>query len=126
MQDHRRDYRLPVDVMVRIFSDRIEIESPGLLAGPVTTANIARIGAHSRNPLLIQHLRQFPEGAEWVWGVGDAGPDRRSPVRMPVDAANGRSVFSLPRPRSSARARTSGFGAVDERPVRSVAWEFGS
>ena len=65
-----RDYRLPVDVMVRIFSDRIEIESPGLLAGPVTTANIARIGAHSRNPLLIQHLRQFPDPPNLDAGEG--------------------------------------------------------
>lgn len=65
-----RDYRLPVDVMVRIFSDRIEIESPGLLAGPVTTANIAHIGAHSRNPLLIQHLRQFPDPPNLDAGEG--------------------------------------------------------
>jgi ATP-dependent DNA helicase RecG len=65
-----RDYRLPVDVMVRIFSDRIEIESPGLLAGPVTTANIAQIGAHSRNPLIIQHLRQFPDPPNLDAGEG--------------------------------------------------------
>lgn len=65
-----RDYRLPADVMVRIFSDRIEIESPGLLAGPVTTANIARIGAHSRNPLIIQHLRQFPDPPNLDAGEG--------------------------------------------------------
>ena len=36
-----RDYRLNTDIIVRIFSDRIEIESPGLLVGPVTIANIA-------------------------------------------------------------------------------------
>ncbi len=65
-----RDYRLPVDVMVRIFSDRIEIESPGLLAGPVTPANIAQIGAHSRNPLIIQHLRQFPDPPNLDAGEG--------------------------------------------------------
>jgi ATP-dependent DNA helicase RecG len=65
-----RDYRLPVDVMVRIFSDRVEVESPGLLAGPVTTANIAEIGAHSRNPLLIQHLRQFPDPPNLDAGEG--------------------------------------------------------
>lgn len=55
-----RDYRLASDIIVRIFSDRIEVESPGLLVGPVTVGNIGRIGTHSRNSLIVQHLREFP------------------------------------------------------------------
>ena len=65
-----RDYRLPVDVLVRIFSDRIEIESPGLLAGPVTTANIGRVAAYPRNPLIVQHLREFPDPPNLDAGEG--------------------------------------------------------
>ncbi|HZK82288.1 MAG TPA: RNA-binding domain-containing protein, partial [Humisphaera sp.] len=65
-----RDYRLNSDIIVRIFSDRIEIESPGLLVGPVTVANIGRIGAHSRNPLIIQHLREFPNPPNLDAGEG--------------------------------------------------------
>jgi ATP-dependent DNA helicase RecG len=65
-----RDYRLSSDIMIRIFSDRIEVESPGLLIGPVTAANIGRIGPHSRNPLVIQHLREFPNPPNLDAGEG--------------------------------------------------------
>jgi len=54
-----RDYHLMTDVHIRVFSDRIEVESPGLFAGLVTTANIGRIGTFNRNPLLVSHLREF-------------------------------------------------------------------
>ncbi len=65
-----RDYRLPSDVVVRIFSDHIEVESPGLLVGPVTASNIQRMGAHSRNALIIQHLREFPDPPNLDAGEG--------------------------------------------------------
>ncbi len=65
-----RDYRLMSDIIVRIFSDRIEIESPGLLVGPVTVGNIGRIGTHSRNPLVVQHLREFPNPPNLDAGEG--------------------------------------------------------
>lgn len=65
-----RDYRLPTDVMIRIFSDRIEIESPGLLVGPVTPANIGRVGPHNRNSLIVQHLREFPDPPNLDAGEG--------------------------------------------------------
>lgn len=71
-----RDYRLTADIMIRIFSDRIEIESPGLLSGSVTVANIQRV-RHARNPLITQHLREFPnppnldahEGVKMMFGT---------------------------------------------------------
>jgi ATP-dependent DNA helicase RecG len=63
-------YRLASDVIVRIFSDRIEVESPGLLVGPVTPANIHRVGPHSRNPLIIQHLRESPNPPNLDAGEG--------------------------------------------------------
>lgn len=55
-----RDYRLPTDIHIRIFSDRVEVESPGRLPGRITTANIRTAGSLSRNPLLVSHLREFP------------------------------------------------------------------
>ena len=75
-----RDYRLPADVHVRIFSDRIEVESPGLLVGPVTASNINTIGTHDRNPALVNHLRDFPappnldagEGVRMMFGTMQA------------------------------------------------------
>ena len=65
-----RDYRLPSDTHIRIFSDRIEVESPGLFAGPVTVANIFRIGTCSRNPLLVNSLREFPNPPNLDAGEG--------------------------------------------------------
>lgn len=65
-----RDYRLPADILIRIFSDRIEVESPGLLVGPVTAANISRIGTHPRNRLIVQHLREFPAAPNLDAGEG--------------------------------------------------------
>lgn len=65
-----RDYRLPLDITISIFSDRIEVTSPGLLVGPVTVRNIERIGTHNRNPNLINHLREFPEPPNLDAGEG--------------------------------------------------------
>lgn len=55
-----RDYRLNRDIFVRIFDDRIEVESPGVFPGIVTPANIARVGSMARNPLIASNLREFP------------------------------------------------------------------
>jgi ATP-dependent DNA helicase RecG len=55
-----RDYRLNRDIFVRIFDDRLEVESPGLLPGTITPANIAKAGSRARNPLIASNLREFP------------------------------------------------------------------
>jgi ATP-dependent DNA helicase RecG len=65
-----RDYRIHSDILVRIFSDRMEVESPGLLVGPVTAANIGRAGTHPRNKLIVQHLREFPAAPNLDAGEG--------------------------------------------------------
>jgi ATP-dependent DNA helicase RecG len=54
-----RDYHVPRDIQVRIFDDRVEVESPGLLPGPVTASNITRT-QFARNPILVNNLREFP------------------------------------------------------------------
>lgn len=55
-----RDYRLNRDIFIRIFDDRIELESPGVFPGNITPSNIARMGTRARNPLLSANLREFP------------------------------------------------------------------
>ncbi|HVC97800.1 MAG TPA: ATP-binding protein, partial [Pirellulales bacterium] len=65
-----RDYRLSQDIVVRIFSDRMEIASPGLFVGPVTVANIGRVGAHNRNANLVNHHREFPDPPNLDAGEG--------------------------------------------------------
>jgi ATP-dependent DNA helicase RecG len=56
-----RDYRLNRDIYIRIFDNRIEVESPGLFPGAITSATVARAGSFARNPLLARNLREFPE-----------------------------------------------------------------
>lgn len=56
-----RDYYVKRDITVRIFEDRIEVQSPGLLPYNITRANIGRVRAEGyRNDLLVKHLREFP------------------------------------------------------------------
>jgi len=56
-----RDYRLNRDIHIRIFDNRIEIESPGLFPGTITPANVNKAGSFARNPLIARNLREFPE-----------------------------------------------------------------
>ena len=55
-----RDYRLNRDIVIRLFDDRITVESPGALPGTITPANIERARSKARNPLVAQNLREFP------------------------------------------------------------------
>lgn len=56
-----RDYRLNRDIQIRIFDNRIEIESPGFFPGAITPSNVAKAGSFARNPLIARNLREFPE-----------------------------------------------------------------
>ncbi|MDO8437177.1 MAG: ATP-binding protein [Nitrosomonadaceae bacterium] len=55
-----RDYRLNRDIFIRLFDDRIEVESPGVFPGNITPANVDKAGSKARNPLVAQNLREFP------------------------------------------------------------------
>jgi ATP-dependent DNA helicase RecG len=54
-----RDYSLATDVQIRVFENRIEIESPGLLPGHVTTKNYLKT-QFSRNGVLVRLIHKFP------------------------------------------------------------------
>lgn len=55
-----RDYSIVADVQIRIFDNRVEIESPGKLPGHVTTSNILDTQS-ARNPSLVRLINKFPE-----------------------------------------------------------------
>jgi ATP-dependent DNA helicase RecG len=54
-----RDYSLADDVHVRIFDDRVEVESPGRLPGHVTVENILR-ERFARNGNVVRVINKFP------------------------------------------------------------------
>ena len=128
-----RDYSLQADTIVKIFSDRIEIESPGLLIGPVRTANIRRIGSYARNSLIVQHLREFPnppnldagEGVPMMFGTMDeAGlypPLYSTRPRLDRDAVR---VFLLNEHRPSVWQQVSEYldknGTINNSDVRKL------
>lgn len=65
-----RDYHASDDIQIRIFTNRIEIESPGLFPGAITPENIGKIGSKPRNPKLTDHIREFPNPPNLDAGEG--------------------------------------------------------
>ncbi|MCP5200409.1 MAG: putative DNA binding domain-containing protein [Gammaproteobacteria bacterium] len=54
-----RDYSIAADVQIRIFDNRVEVESPGKLAGHVTPANILE-SQYARNQRIVRLINKFP------------------------------------------------------------------
>lgn len=54
-----RDYSVAADIQIRIFDNRIEVESPGRLAGHVTTENILHT-QFARNQRIVRMINKFP------------------------------------------------------------------
>jgi ATP-dependent DNA helicase RecG len=54
-----RDYALNDDVHVRIYDNRIEVESPGKLPAHITVKNILK-ERFSRNPKIVRLINKFP------------------------------------------------------------------
>lgn len=55
-----RDYSIAADIQIRIFDNRIEVESPGRLAGHVTEGNILHT-QFARNQRLVRLINKFPD-----------------------------------------------------------------
>lgn len=64
-----RDYSLPDHVHIRIFDNRVEVESPGKLAGPVTIENILETRA-IRNGKINRLINKFPNPPNKDMGEG--------------------------------------------------------
>lgn len=64
-----RDYSIATDIQIRIFDNRVEVESPGRLPGYVTVDNI--LSAQSaRNPKIVRLINKFPEAPNKDVGEG--------------------------------------------------------
>ena len=55
-----RDYSIAADVHVRVYDNRIEIESPGRLPGHITSENILNEQS-ARNPKIVRLINKFPD-----------------------------------------------------------------
>lgn len=64
-----RDYSIPDDVHIRIFDNRIEIQSPGGLPGHMTIANILE-ERYARNGSIVRILNKFPNPPNQDVGEG--------------------------------------------------------
>jgi ATP-dependent DNA helicase RecG len=89
-----RDYSVAADIQIRIFDNRIEVESPGRLAGHVTTENILHT-QFARNQRLVRMINKFPNPPNKDVGEGlntafDAM--RKLRLRDPVIQENSNSV----------------------------------
>lgn len=64
-----RDYSIVSDIQVRIFDNRVEVESPGRLPGHVTVSNILETQS-ARNPALVRLINKFPNPPNQDVGEG--------------------------------------------------------
>jgi ATP-dependent DNA helicase RecG len=55
-----RDYSIPTDIHIRVYDNRIEVESPGKLPGHITPDNILDEQA-ARNPKVVRLINKFPD-----------------------------------------------------------------
>ncbi|WP_289298275.1 ATP-binding protein [uncultured Reyranella sp.] len=55
-----RDYSIATDIQIRIYDDRVEVESPGRLPGHVTVDNVLN-EQFARNPKLVRLINKFPD-----------------------------------------------------------------
>lgn len=65
-----RAYHVNADIHVRIFSDRVEVESPGAFPRDVTVSNLRTAGSKPRNAVVVDHVREFPEPPNLDAGEG--------------------------------------------------------
>jgi ATP-dependent DNA helicase RecG len=64
-----RDYSVPDDVHIRIFDNRVEVQSPGLLPAHITPDNILE-ERFSRNGVMVRLINKFPDAPNKDVGEG--------------------------------------------------------
>lgn len=90
-----RDYALADDVHVRIFDNRVEVESPGRLPAHITPRNILR-ERFARNPSVVRLINKFPDPPNKDVGEGlntAFAAMKRLQLREPVITERDNSVL---------------------------------
>lgn len=64
-----RDYSIATDIQIRIYDNRVEVESPGKLPGHVTVDNILQ-SQTARNPRIVRLINKFPDAPNKDVGEG--------------------------------------------------------
>ena len=64
-----RDYSIATDIQVRVFDNRIEVDSPGKLAGHITPDNVLE-EQFARNGKLVRLINKFPDAPNKDVGEG--------------------------------------------------------
>lgn len=79
-----RDYSISTDIQIRIFDNRVEVESPGILPGHVTKDNILEAQA-ARNPKMVRLINKFPNAPNKDVGEGlNTAFDAMTKLRLKV------------------------------------------
>jgi ATP-dependent DNA helicase RecG len=89
-----RDYSIAADIQIRIYDNRIEVESPGRLPGHVTTENIFT-EQFARNGTIVRLINKFPNPPNKDVGEGLITAFlamRALRLRDPIIRENGASV----------------------------------
>ena len=88
-----RDYGIKVtDIQIKMFDDRLEVDSPGSFAGMVNKDNI-RYTHFSRNPKIVTFLKDYGYVKEYVEGVDRMCKELES-IGLPAPVFNN-STFIL-------------------------------
>lgn len=123
-----RDYSINDDVHVRVFENRIEVESPGPLPGHITPENILR-ERFARNPMIVRLLNKFPNPPNQDVGEGlntAFSAMRRLELRDPEIISRENSVLVIIRHEKLADAETritdfiKSRGSISNKEARSL------
>ncbi|AQP44810.1 ATP-binding protein [Tessaracoccus flavus] len=123
-----RDYEINDDVHVRIFENRIEVQSPGTLPAHITPNNILD-ERFSRNPMVVRLLNKFPDAPNKDVGEGlntAFAAMRKLELKDPVITDTGTAVVvsirheSLASPESRIVEYIKARGSINNREARTL------
>jgi ATP-dependent DNA helicase RecG len=89
-----RDYSIAADIQIRVFDNRVEVDSPGRLPGHITRDNILD-EQFARNGALVRLIHKFPDPPNKDVGEGlDTAFDamKRMRLKPPVIEESGSSL----------------------------------